>query len=79
MYNSEMTIAEYLIRCMNSGYLRMDRKCFVRGMGETWEFVPNRKYGPGILINTITHNILSVAELSDRVIDKDYNDWTVLQ
>ena len=70
MYNSEMTIAEYL---------SMDRKCFVRGMGETWEFVPNRKYGPGILINTITRNILSVAELSDREIDKDYNDWTVLQ
>lgn len=74
-----MTIAEYLIKCMNSGYLRMDRKSFVRGMGEIWEFVPNRKYGPGILINTVTNNILSVAELSDRLIDKDYNDWTVVQ
>lgn len=74
-----MTIAEYLIKCMNSGYLRMDRKSFVRGMGEIWEFAPNRKYGPGILTNTVTNNILSVAELSDRLIDKDYNDWTVVQ
>lgn len=74
-----MTIAEYLIKCINSGQLRSDRKSLVRGMGETWEFIPDRKYGPGILVNTLTGSILSVAELSDRVIDFSNNDWEVVR
>lgn len=74
-----MTIAEYLIKCINSGYLRSDRKSLLRGMGEIWEFIPDRKYGPGILINTLTGSLLSVAELSDRVIDSSNNDWVVVR
>lgn len=74
-----MTIAEYLIKCINSGYLRSDRKSIVRGMGEVWEFIPNRKYGPGILINALTGSVLSVAELSDRTIDFSNNDWEVVR
>jgi len=70
-----MTIAEYLIKCVNNGYLRMDRVGLVQGMGEFWKFIPDRKYGPGILVNTVTGNVLSVAELSDRTIDTEYNDW----
>ena len=73
-----MTIADYLIKCINGGYIRMERSCFVQGMGEVWRFVPNRKYGPGILVNTVSGTIISAAELSDRVIDLSYNDWRVI-
>jgi hypothetical protein len=73
-----MTIADYLIKCLNNGHLRSDRTSLVRGMGETWKFVPDYKYGPGILVNTITGNILSVAEISDRQIDFNNNDWEVV-
>ena len=73
-----MTIADYLIKCVNNGYLRMDRAGLVQGMGEVWKFIPDRKYGPGILINTASGSVLSVAEISDRSIDVDYNDWRVL-
>lgn len=74
-----MTIADYLIKCVNSGQLRSDRNGYVRGMGETWEFVPDRKYGPGMLINTISGTILSVADISSREIDFSNNDWEVLR
>jgi hypothetical protein len=73
-----MTIAEYLIKCINNGLLSKERPGYVNGMGELWKFVPDRKYGPGILINFITGNVLSVAELSDREIDYSYNDWQVV-
>lgn len=71
------TIADYIIKNVNSGYLRMDRKSLIYGMGERWEFIPDRKYGPGILVNTITRNILSVAEISAREIDPEFNDWAI--
>jgi hypothetical protein len=73
-----MTIAEYIMKCLNNGHLRSDRTAFVKGMGEIWRFVPDRKYGPGVLVNTITGNLLSVAELSDREIDFSFNDWEVM-
>jgi hypothetical protein len=73
-----MTIAEYLIKCLNNGHLRSDRTAFVKGMGEVWKFVPDRKFGPGVLVNTITGSLLSVAEISDRIIDPANNDWEVL-
>ena len=79
IYNNYMTIAEYLIKCINNGELRSDRAGYVRGMGENWKFVPDRKYGPGTLVNLTSGNILSVAELSDRQIDYSYNDWAVLR
>lgn len=78
-YNNCMSISDYLIKCVNNGYLRMDREGLVQGMGEVWRFIPNRKYGPGVLINRITGTVLSAAECSDRTIDADYNDWRVLQ
>lgn len=74
-----MTIADYLIKCINSGLLRFDRKGLVKGMGETWEFVPDRKYGPGILVNTVSGTILSVADISLREIDFSNNDWQVVR
>lgn len=74
-----MTIAEYLIKSINSGYIRSDRKSRIKGMGEEWEFIPDRKYGPGILKNVITGSILSVAEISDREIDLNNNDWEVIK
>lgn len=77
LYTTGMTIAEYLIKCINSGYLRMDRTGLVQGMGEIWKFIPNKKYGPGVLVNVVSGTLLSVAELSDRVIDPEYNDWHV--
>lgn len=73
-----MTIADYLIKCVNNGYLSMNRTGIVEGMGETWKFIPDKKYGPGILVNTVSNTMLSVAELSDRVIDAEYNDWRVV-
>lgn len=78
-YNCRMTIADYLIKCVNSGQLRSDRNGLVRGMGETWNFVPDRRYGPGILVNTVTGNILSVADISLREIDYANNDWEVVR
>ena len=77
LYTTGMTIAEYLIKCINSGYLRMDRTGLVQGMGEIWKFIPNKKHGPGVLVNVVSGTLLSVAELSDRVIDPEYNDWHV--
>jgi hypothetical protein len=74
-----MTIAEILINFIKSGQLRADKPAFVAGMGEVWKFIPDRVYGPGILVNNITGNVLSVAEISDRVIDPQYNDWAVLR
>jgi len=74
-----MTIAEYIINCINKGELRLDRTGYLRGMGQNWKFLPNRKYGPGVLVNLDTENILSVAEISDRIIDPLYNDWQVLR
>lgn len=73
-----MTIADYLIKSMNNGSIRSDRPSFVKGMGEVWKFIPDNKYGPGILVNSITGNILSVAEISTREIDYNYNDWEVM-
>ena len=78
-YNQFMTIAEYIIKCFNNGELRSDRVGYIRGMGENWKFVPDRKYGPGYLVNITTSSILSVAEISDRKIDVEYNDWAVLR
>jgi hypothetical protein len=74
-----MTIAEYLIKNINSGNLRFDRKARVKGMGEMWEFIPDRKFGPGILKNVLTGNILSVADISTREIDFDNNDWEIVK
>lgn len=74
-----MTIAEYIIKCIRNGELRSDRPAYIKGMGEVWKFIPDKVYGPGILINSITGNVLSVAEISDRVIDTQYNDWAVLR
>lgn len=74
-----MTIAEILIKFIKNGQLRADKPAYVVGMGETWKFIPDRVYGPGILVNNITGNVLSVAEISDRVIDPQYNDWAVLR
>jgi len=74
-----MTIAEYIIKCFNNGELRPDRVGYIRGMGENWKLVPDRKYGPGYLVNLCTNSILSVAEISNRKIDLEYNDWQVLR
>lgn len=73
-----MTIADYLIKCLNTGKLRSDRVSYIKGMGEVWKFIPNNKYGPGILVNNLTGSVMSVAEISDRVIDFSYNDWEVV-
>ena len=74
-----MTIAEFIIKSIHNGELRSDRSGYIRGMGENWKLVPDRKYGPGYLVNLGTGSILSVAEISDRKIDLDYNDWQVLR
>ena len=73
-----MTIAEYLIKCIRNGLLSIHTHGYVHGMGEVWKFVPDRKYGPGILVNTVSGSILSVAEISAREIDQSYNDWEVI-
>jgi hypothetical protein len=71
-----MTIADYLIKQINAGNLRTDRPSTVKGMGEVWSFYPDKKYGPGYLVNKLTGSIMSVAEISDRVIE--YNDWQIV-
>ena len=71
-----MTIADYLIKQVNIGNLRMDKPSKVQGMGETWDFIPNRKYGPGHLVNTFTGSILSVADISLREIDG--GEWRIV-
>jgi len=74
-----MTICDFIIKSINTGELRSDRSGYIRGLGENWKFVPDRKYGPGYLVNITTNSILSVAEISDRKIDMEYNDWAVLR
>jgi len=74
-----MTIAEFIIKSIHNGELRSDRSGYIRGMGENWRFTPDRKYGPGYLTNLNTSSILSVAEISDRKIDVEYNDWQILR
>lgn len=73
-----MTIAEYLIKQINNGNLRMDRTSILFGLGETWRFYPNKKYGPGHLVNALTGSVLSVAEISDREIDSSNCDWQLV-
>lgn len=72
-----MSIAEYLIKQINNGNLKMDRETRLFGMGEHWIFVPHKKYGPGHLVNELTGSVVSVAEISDRQIDWDNNDWSL--
>lgn len=72
-----MTIADYLIKQINAGNIRTDRPTTVKGMGEVWNFIPNKKYGPGHLVNKLTGSIMSVSEISERVIDYNNNDWQV--
>jgi len=74
-----MTIADYLIKCINNGELSNSRPGYLRGMGENWKFIPHFKYGPGILVNNVTNSVMSVAEISDRFIDPEYNDWAVVR
>lgn len=73
-----MTIADYLIKQINNGSIKMNHPSKVYGMGEKWDFIPDRKYGPGHLINSLTGTILSVADISLREIDANNNDWQVI-
>ena len=78
-----MSIAEYLINRVNHGHLRMDRPGYVAGMGVLWKFIPDRKYGPGILVNELSETVMGAAELADRQIpdyitEKDLFDWQVI-
>ena len=74
-----MTISDFIIKSIHNGDLRSDRSGYIRGMGENWRYTPDRKYGPGYLTNLTSNSFLSVAEISDRQIDPDYNDWAVLR
>jgi len=79
-----MSIADYLISHVNHGHLRMDRPGYVAGMGVLWKFIPDRKYGLGILINELSGTVLGAAELADRqipdsVTERDIFDWQVIQ
>jgi hypothetical protein len=70
-----MSIADYLIHCLKTGILRIDRPGRVFGMGVYWTFKPNPKYGPGILVSEDTGSVMGAAELSDRWIDTQREQW----
>jgi hypothetical protein len=67
-----MTIADFLIKNVRNGNLSTSQRTTIKGMGETWTFVPNRTWQPGVLKNVLTGSIMSVSELYDREVD---NSW----
>ena len=67
-----MTIADYLIKNVRNGNFSTTNKTTIKGMGETWIFIPNRTWQPGILKNAVTGSVMGVAELYDREVD---NSW----
>ena len=67
-----MTIGDFLIKNVRSGNLPTNRTSNVIGMGEMWDFIPDKTYQPGYLKNTLTGYVMGTVELFDRDADESW-------
>ena len=67
-----MTIGDFLIKNVRSGNLPTNKRSHVIGMGEMWDFTPDKKYQPGYLVNNVTKSVMGTVELFDRDADESW-------
>jgi hypothetical protein len=67
-----MTVGDFLIKNVRNGNLPTTSVSEVIGMDEIWFFHPDKKYQPGILINSHSGTILGTVELFDRDVDDSW-------
>ena len=67
-----MTIGDFLIKNVRNGNLPTNTTSQVIGMGEIWDFYPDKKYQPGYLINNSSKTVMGTVELFDRDADDSW-------